>query len=174
MQTKQEFRIDSKQNIQSLGPQKREIFSRNIINKLKKYLNQYQTRCIYFPIQDEVDISPFIEILRNHNKKIIIPQIKDKELIPIVYWAFSETRIWKYWIKEIISPTVYTWEIDVFIVPWLAFSYKNQRLGRGKWYYDKFLTKYPSSYKIWLCFPVQIYENLPTEENDILMNRILF
>jgi 5-formyltetrahydrofolate cyclo-ligase len=85
MQTKQEFRIDSKQNIQSLGPQKREIFSRNIINKLKKYLNQYQTRCIYFPIQDEVDISPFIEILRNHNKKIIIPQIKDKELIPIVY-----------------------------------------------------------------------------------------
>ncbi len=174
MKTKQDFRIDAKQKIQSLGPQKREIFSKNIINKLKKYLNQYQTWAVYFPLADEVDISPFIEILRNHNKKIIIPQIKNREIIPVVYWAFSETKIWKYWIKEIISPTIYTWNIDVFLVPWLAFSYKNQRIGRGVGYYDKFLSKYPNSYKIWIVFPTQIYEHLPTQEYDILMNRLLF
>jgi len=174
MQTKQDFRIDAKQKIQSLGPQKREIFSQKIVNKLKKYLDQYQTRWVYFPLSDEVDISTFIEILRNHNKKIIIPQIKNRELIPVVYWAFSETKIWKYWIKEIISPTIYTWNIDVFLVPWLAFSYKNQRIGRGVGYYDKFLSKYPNSYKIWICFPTQIHEHLPIEDHDILMNRVLF
>ncbi len=174
MQTKQEFRIDSKQKIKSLGSQKREIFSQKIINKLKKYLDQYQTRWVYFPLSDEVDISSFIEILRNHNKKIIIPQIKNNELVPAIYGVFSETRIWKYWIKEIISPTIHTWKIDVLIVPWLAFSYKNERIGRGEWYYDKFLSKYPDSYKIWVCFPIQIYENLPTEEHDISMNRVLF
>ena len=174
MKTKQDFRIDAKQKIQSLSPQKREIFSKNIINKLKKYLNQYQTWCIYFPLQDEVNISPLIEILRNHNKKIIIPQIKNNELLPVVYWSFSETKIWKYWIKEVISPQIYTWNIDVFVVPWLAFSYKNQIIGRGVWYYDKFLSKYPDWYKIGVCFPIQIYENLPTDDHDILMNRVLF
>lgn len=161
MKTKSEFRIDAKQKVQSLEPQKREIFSHKIIAKLKKYLNQYQTWAVYSPLADEVDILPFIEFLRNHNKKIIIPQIKNNELIPIIYWAFSETKIWKYWIKEIISPTIYKWEIDIFIVPWLAFSYKNQRIGREVWYYDKFLSKYPNSYKIWVGFPIQIYENLP-------------
>jgi 5-formyltetrahydrofolate cyclo-ligase len=85
METKQDFRIDAKQRIQSLGPQKREIFSQKIVNKLKKYLNQYQTWAVYFPLSDEVDISAFIEILRNHNKKIIIPQIKNNELIPVLY-----------------------------------------------------------------------------------------
>ncbi len=85
MNTKKDFRIDAKQKIQSLEIQKREIFSKNIINKLKKYINQYQTWAVYFPLADEVDISAFIEILRNHNKKIIIPQIKNNELVPVVY-----------------------------------------------------------------------------------------
>jgi 5-formyltetrahydrofolate cyclo-ligase len=174
MQTKQNIRIESKKNIMSFWKQEKEFFSKNIINKLKKYINQYNTRWVYFPLSDEIDISLFIEMLRNHNKKIIIPQIKNNELIPATYGSFSEIKIWKYWIKEIISPIIYEWKIDIIIVPWLAFSYKNQRIGRGEWYYDKFLSKYPNSYKIWLCFPVQIYETLPIEEHDIPMNRILF
>jgi 5-formyltetrahydrofolate cyclo-ligase len=63
--------------------------------------------------------------------------------------------------------------IDVAIVPGMAFDTEGHRLGRGKGYYDRFLSHVPYLYKIGLCFSWQIVDCVPCDEHDIVMDEII-
>ena len=53
-------------------------------------------------------------------------------------------------------------EIDMIIVPALAFDRKKNRLGRGAGFYDRFLKSVnPPTSKVGVAFDFQICENLP-------------
>jgi len=54
-------------------------------------------------------------------------------------------------------------EIDVVIIPGLAFDRQRNRLGRGAGFYDRFLQNItPPTKKVGIAFEFQIMENLPT------------
>jgi len=58
--------------------------------------------------------------------------------------------------------------IDLVIVPGVAFDKNNVRLGRGHGYYDRFLSGIPNRTKtIGLAFDFQVVENLPKDSHDI-------
>ena len=63
--------------------------------------------------------------------------------------------------------------IDLVIVPGVAFDRDGNRLGRGKGYYDRLLPRIPSAYKVGICFPFQIVEEVPAEPFDIRMDEII-
>ena len=52
----------------------------------------------------------------------------------------------------------------------MAFDREGHRLGRGKGYYDRFLSRVPNIYKIGLCFSWQLVDSVPTDEHDIRMD----
>lgn len=54
---------------------------------------------------------------------------------------------------------------DVLVIPGLAFTKDGCRLGRGKGFYDRYLTNF-TGLKIGVCFECQIYDQLPTNEHD--------
>ena len=62
---------------------------------------------------------------------------------------------------------------DFILVPGVAFSPNGYRLGRGKGYYDKFLSKYSNLFTVGVCFREQFYLDIPTEPHDIPMQRVL-
>ena len=64
-------------------------------------------------------------------------------------------------------------KIDVAVVPGVGFDRKNNRLGRGKGYYDKLLCQIPDVYRIGICFPFQFFDKLPCEEHDIKMHEVI-
>ena len=63
-------------------------------------------------------------------------------------------------------------EVDVFLVPGMAFTTSGKRLGRGGGYYDKLLSKYHDTLKIGLTFNERIIEDIPTENHDISMDYV--
>ena len=63
-------------------------------------------------------------------------------------------------------------EVDVFLVPGIAFTASGKRLGRGGGYYDKLLSKYPDTLKIGITFNERIMQDLPTESHDISMDYV--
>ena len=68
---------------------------------------------------------------------------------------------------ENIKPT----EIDMVIVPLLAFDKKGNRLGYGGGFYDRFLSQCrPDVMKIGLSFFSPEEEDLPNEDTDIPLN----
>ncbi len=66
-------------------------------------------------------------------------------------------------------------ELDLVIVPGVAFDKKGNRLGRGKGCYDSFLKKIPrDTPSIGLAFDFQILPSLPTEAHDVGVQQVLF
>lgn len=63
--------------------------------------------------------------------------------------------------------------IDLAIIPGMAFDRQGNRLGRGKGYYDRFLSRAHNIYKVGICFPFQMVERIPTEPTDIAMDEVL-
>jgi 5-formyltetrahydrofolate cyclo-ligase len=59
----------------------------------------------------------------------------------------------------------------------MAFDADGHRLGRGKGYYDRFLSKlsalHTKLYKIGLCFPWQLVDEVPSDAHDIMMDGVI-
>ena len=67
--------------------------------------------------------------------------------------------------------TDYT-NIDLAIIPGMAFTPDGHRLGRGNGYYDRLLPQL-SCKKIGLAFPFQIVDHIPCESHDIKMDMVV-
>jgi len=160
MKTKQEIRNYIKNKFNEVSKEDLALKSSSIQLKIEQYLNvnSYKNICIYESMDDEVETEWFIPKLRNQWYSVYTPQI------------IGETRMML--IDEDYEH--YEKEIDVFIIPWRAFTQKWKRLGRGKGYYDRFLSQkiYKKSRKIWVCFDFQILCEIPTEKHDILMHKV--
>ncbi len=65
-------------------------------------------------------------------------------------------------------------DIDLAIIPGVAFDRRGNRLGRGKGYYDRLLPFLVGTYKLGICFPYQLLESVPTEDFDIRMNEVIY
>lgn len=62
---------------------------------------------------------------------------------------------------------------DFILVPGVGFNPNGYRLGRGKGYYDKFLSKYNNLFTVGVCFREQFYLDIPSEPHDIPMQKVL-
>ena len=66
-------------------------------------------------------------------------------------------------------------EIDVMVVPGVIFTREGARCGRGKGFYDRYLANEGfRAYTIGVCYPCQIVEELPTEEHDRKVDKVIF
>ena len=61
---------------------------------------------------------------------------------------------------------------DFILVPGVAFSPNCYRLGRGKGFYDKFLSKH-QLFTVGVCFREQFFLDIPTEPHDVPMNKVI-
>lgn len=64
--------------------------------------------------------------------------------------------------------------IDAIIVPGVAFTTKGERMGRGKGFYDKYLSRHGvRAYKIGICFHCQLVDYLPLDKHDVKMDIVV-
>lgn len=64
-------------------------------------------------------------------------------------------------------------DLEVVIVPLLAFDRAGHRLGYGAGYYDRFLSSCQQATKIGAAFSCQEIASVPADENDIAMDMII-
>lgn len=63
---------------------------------------------------------------------------------------------------------------DLVLVPGLAFSRDNHRLGRGGGFYDRLLAgRASAAYKLAVCFSIQLREAIPTDPHDIVVDAVI-
>ena len=64
-------------------------------------------------------------------------------------------------------------KIDFVVIPGVAFDIDNNRMGRGRGYYDKFLP-HTKAHKVGVCFNVQLFEQVPHDALDIKMDTVVY
>jgi 5-formyltetrahydrofolate cyclo-ligase len=65
-------------------------------------------------------------------------------------------------------------EIDLILVPGVAFTRSGQRCGRGGGFYDRLLATLPAAAtKLGVCFAEQIVDELPTEPHDMMVDEVI-
>ncbi len=62
--------------------------------------------------------------------------------------------------------------IDLAVVPCMSVSSDGRRLGHGGGYYDRFLSKY-SCPSICLCYSALMREDIPLEEGDVRVDKVI-
>ena len=63
-------------------------------------------------------------------------------------------------------------DIDIVLVPLLAFTIEGHRLGYGKGFYDRYLNKFDNIITVGVAFSFQKHHKLPRDKNDVKLNYI--
>lgn len=140
-----------------------------------------KTILFYVPFDGEVDTFEMMRQAKQFGKKIALPRIvrHKKEIIPKSVDDIQEDlEEGPYGIaqpKEATTRTSVLEDIDLVIVPGVAFDKQNYRLGRGEGYYDRFLSKLPErTPTIGLAFGFQMIDHLPQKaQHDVPLTQVL-
>lgn len=129
----------------------------------------------YCSLPDEVYTYRLLDKLKEMGKYVVLPKVVDcKNMEVRTYNGKDDLAIGAYNIYEPTGEKYTSIEnIDVAIVPGMAFDKDGNRLGRGKGYYDRFLAQIPATYKIGICFGFQLLENVPSCRFDITMDEVI-
>jgi len=180
--TKQEFR----QRILDLIKHQKEedAFSKSgiICSKLLSLavFQQAQTIMFYSSVRGEVNTFPMMVKAIELKKRVAVPlvQKENKNLIPVVIQTIGDLVPGAYGIPEppfnaaqVLRPE----DLDLVVVPGVAFDPAGNRLGRGAGYYDRFLSALPhTTPTIGLGYDFQCVPALPgLEPHDIRLMTVL-
>lgn len=166
-----------------------EELSEKICRKLEKSDCFIKTPLIlaYMPLNDEVDLSPLFIRTFELNKKLALPRIIP-DTNKMDFYLTDENLSVKKGSFEIMEPEANEKNLirpdslpdgTLILVPGRAFTKEGCRLGRGKGFYDIWLSKIPQDKKnrvhlAGVCFPQQIVESIPCDEHDIKMNSVVY
>ncbi|MFZ4400142.1 MAG: 5-formyltetrahydrofolate cyclo-ligase [Bacteroidales bacterium] len=146
-----------------------------IFEKLEENKTFQNAACImlYWSMDDEVQTHDFV-IKWAKNKEIILPSVQNDILVLRKFNGIQSLKTGeKYGIQEPEGDDFTDFEkIELVIIPGIAFDSQNNRMGRGKAYYDKLL-KQMKAKKIAVCFKFQMIDNVPTDEHDVKMDEII-
>ena len=134
---------------------------KNSLFNLQPY-KEAKTPMFFVSFNSEVDTH---DIIRESlgRKTIVVPKVVHHEIEPSVIIDFDNLIEGKFGILEPIEAMqIACKNIDLVLVPGIAFDKEGHRIGYGFGYYDKFLRKVPKAIKIGLCFDFQVVDNIPS------------
>ena len=145
---------------------RKQSFEKKIKQKLLE-MTKNKVVCTYIPFGKEPDILIYI----NNASTLCTTFIdnKDKIKISILEEPLVKNKFGVLQPKKLNEIN----EVDIFLIPGLAFDLNGTRLGRGGGVYDKLLADYSDSYFIGVSYDEYIFENLPIENHDIKMNALI-
>ncbi len=155
--------------------QKKEI-SKEICNKIETNpaFQKAKTIMAYWSMEDEVHTHDFIQKWAKE-KQIILPVVNGDKLELKEFEGLNELVAGdRFGIPEPDGQLFQNPEnMELIIIPGIAFDKNGNRMGRGKAYYDKLLRN-SEAYKLGVCFSFQVFDNIPFDELDVQMDEVLF
>lgn len=146
----------------------------------------------FMPSKDEVDVCPVLRQGLSDGKKIVLPRVvpgtNDMDFYFVEKNLIEETAANSWGIYEPVESCTKCDAEKLFseikknqaviLVPGLAFGKDGSRMGRGKGFYDKFLSKVSDlsgenrpTY-IGVCYDAQISEKIPCDDHDVFMDML--
>ncbi len=178
---KQELRNQALALRSQLSADQRYLKSVAAVNRVKSLpaYRQAGTVMLYLNFRDEVETTILVEDALASGKRVVVPLCnRDRTITPMEIANLQDDLQFGTWgIREPktdrcspIDPA----EIDLVLVPGVAFDLKGNRLGYGAGYYDRFIPLLrPGVPLAALAFEVQILPDMRPEAHDRSMNMVI-
>lgn len=131
------------------------------------------TICCYVDFRYEVGTRKIIEEAWRQHKKVAVPKICADEMKFYYICGWEDLADGYYGILEPISIKELDCENPLVIMPGAVFDRHCNRIGYGKGYYDKFLSRHTLCKTIALAFELQMVEEIPCERYDIRPQQLI-
>lgn len=179
MLTKKDLRSKILLKLKIQKEENRDRKSQVIKNKLfrTKVFKKAKNVMFYIALKGEVNTEEMIKEAKKQGKTVTVPVCcRDSfTLRPCILDDHAKLKLGPYGVHEPVEEKcVRLPDLDLVVVPGLAFDKKGNRLGRGKGYYDRFLAKLPQrTPTIGLAFDLQILPSVPTTEHDFSVTKVV-
>ncbi|HOO47683.1 MAG TPA: 5-formyltetrahydrofolate cyclo-ligase [Deltaproteobacteria bacterium] len=125
----------------------------------------------YVPIRGEVDLLPLWHRVK---KTVLFPKVCGDLL---AFYPVHDPRDFVRGCFGILEPSSAdefdVSEVDLMIVPGIAFDHEGHRLGYGKGYYDRLINNNKGLMTVGVCFDEFYIERLPVEPWDANVNLVV-
>ena len=170
---KKEIRREIKRQTLALDIQESLAQSQQVMERVMAIIAQRkpQTVALFAPLGDEVQIAQLAEKV---SCRVVLPRVKGEDMEFYDYDA-EAMAVGSFGIVEPQGEqAVAAVEIDLMVVPGVAFTASGDRLGRGKGYYDRYLSREGfRAYCVGVCYAHQVVDELPVEPHDKQMDEVV-
>lgn len=134
---------------------------------------------LFSPLSDEVDITPVIDYLAEQKEcLVLLPRVDvsvEGPMMEFFEYQPDMLSVGAYGIREPQGDEPCPAEtIDLMVVPAIAFTRRGERLGRGKGFYDCYLSREGfRAYTVGVCYSHQLLDSLPTEPHDCCVDEVV-
>ncbi len=131
-----------------------------------------KTLLIYISINSEIDTIKIINYFLN-TKNIAVPKIIDNNMFFCYVTNLNDLTPGKYNIPEPTNENIVTdFDNSICIVPGICYDKENYRIGYGKGYYDRFLSKNKIK-TIGLCYKECMIEKIDNDKYDYKIDEVI-
>jgi 5-formyltetrahydrofolate cyclo-ligase len=143
-----------------------------VIQQVSRWLAERKAQVVvgFLAMGDEIDMTPLVDA----HPDIRFGLTRTAPGITLTVHHFDAPReVHRFGFEQPVgdAPVIPRQEIDVVLVPGLAFSIDGRRLGRGAGYYDRFLAGLDAA-KVALTTSDRIRDDLPLEPHDVRVDWI--
>lgn len=175
---KAEIRREVRRRLHGLGPRER-AFEEELVNAAILSDPEWaaaRTVLLYRHREPEFGVVSLANAAWRLGKRVVFPRVADRlagllELRQVGGW--SDLEVGTYGIQEPTerAPEVAPGELDLAVVPGVAFTAGGRRLGQGGGFYDRLLPRLEAP--AWgVCFDAQVVEDLPAAPHDAPVDRV--
>lgn len=131
----------------------------------------------YAALDNEINIDECIIYALKQGKKVALPVCTDNNGNMTFYYikSINDVKLGHFSVREPDTSKclkVTSYEDCICFVPGISFNSKGYRLGYGKGYYDRFLSKH-SLISVGVCYNELINDNIPIDEYDASVDYII-
>ena len=164
----------------AMSPSERAVASRAIVDKLCT-LASYQSAnvvLIYMTFGSEIDTKPFFERIVTDGKVVVLPRVDKTSQALLLHSVESVTELqsngWGIFEPATAAPMVALKEVGFALLPGVAFDRTGNRLGYGRGYYDKLLSRAdPKLARVAAAYACQIVEKVPAGPCDQIIDTLI-
>lgn len=177
LETKPELRAKIRARLENISPAVRAVESIDLCERLKAQMPSARAILFYAPLPDELDVWPVLELSLALGTTCALPCFDPEKKTygaRILNHLVTDIVTGKFGVRE---PAPHCAELaldqlDLVLVPGVAFDLLGGRLGRGRGFYDRLLVE-ASGVKCGVAYDFQLQEIIPTEPHDARVDFIL-
>ena len=164
--------------VRGLLPEERRSLSANLCALMREQLPWRSAKSVllFAPLPDEPDITPLLDDAIREKPVVAVPRFDSNKSCYVAALltarAAMEPGPFGALEPDAGCPVVPLNQLDLVLVPAVAYDFTGRRLGRGKGFYDRLLAEV-RGHKCGVAFDAQIIAAVPEEPHDVRVNSIL-